>query len=166
MNYNYIYIYIYIYLFTESKILRFTIRLYDSIRKILPKIQGRIPILITMDETGSKLKPAGQIFFRYGFGTGRAGSGMGPVQYGVSQNGVVEGKSQTLNIFSRFFSATRSLLYNASLSLSLHRWFSHTHFLLYRQRATDCSFWIAYFLLSISSLLSIRSLFYRLFIFW
>ena len=70
-----------------------------------------------MDETGSKLKPAGQIFFRYGFGTGRAGSGMGPVQYGVSQNGVVEGKSQTLNIFSRFFSATRSLLCNASLSL-------------------------------------------------
>ena len=172
MNYNYLYIFIY-FLFTESRILRFTIRFYNSIREILPTIQDRIPILITLDEIGSKLKPAGQIFFRYGFGTGRVRSGPvpvrveygpGPVRYGVSQNGVVEGKSQTLNIFFRFFSVTRSLLCNASLSLSLHRRFSHSHFLLYRRRATDCSFWIAYFLLSISSLLSIQTLLYGLLI--
>jgi hypothetical protein len=44
MNYNYLYI----FLFTESRILRFTIRFYDSIREILLTIQGRIPILITL----------------------------------------------------------------------------------------------------------------------
>ena len=33
----------------ESRILRFTIRFYDSIHETLPTIQGKIPILITLD---------------------------------------------------------------------------------------------------------------------
>ena len=32
----------------ESRILRFTIQIYDSICETFPTIQGRIPILITM----------------------------------------------------------------------------------------------------------------------
>jgi hypothetical protein len=47
MNYNYLYI-IYLFLFTESRILQFTIQIYDSIYETLPTIQGRIPILTTM----------------------------------------------------------------------------------------------------------------------
>ena len=40
MNYN--------YLFTESRILRFTIQIYDSIYETLSTIQGKIPILTTL----------------------------------------------------------------------------------------------------------------------
>ena len=47
MNYNYLYI-IYLFLFTKSRILRFTIQIYDSIYETLPTIQGRISILTTM----------------------------------------------------------------------------------------------------------------------
>jgi hypothetical protein len=47
MNYNYLYI-IYLFLFTKSKILRFTIQIYDLIYETLPMIQGRIPILTTL----------------------------------------------------------------------------------------------------------------------
>ena len=36
----------------ESRILRFTIRFYDSIHETLPTIQGRIPILITLVVVG------------------------------------------------------------------------------------------------------------------
>ena len=43
-----IYIFIYLFLFKESRILRFTIQIYDSIYEILPTIQSRIPILTTM----------------------------------------------------------------------------------------------------------------------
>ena len=37
------------FLFTESRILRFTIRFYNLIRETLLTIQGRIPILITWE---------------------------------------------------------------------------------------------------------------------
>ena len=39
---------IYLFLFTESRILRFTIQIYNSIYETLPKIQDRIPILTTL----------------------------------------------------------------------------------------------------------------------
>ena len=39
------------FLFTESRILRFTIRFYDSIRETLLTIQGRIPILIILAQS-------------------------------------------------------------------------------------------------------------------
>ena len=44
------------FLFTESKILRFTIQINNSIYKMLPTIQGRIPILTTMLPTTSVVK--------------------------------------------------------------------------------------------------------------
>ena len=70
MNYNYLYIFIY-FLFTESIILRFTIRFYDSIRETLLTIQDRILILITMHPPPSQKKkslsfpstPAPPIYF-------------------------------------------------------------------------------------------------------
>uniref|UniRef100_A0A2N9FGM0 Reverse transcriptase Ty1/copia-type domain-containing protein n=1 Tax=Fagus sylvatica TaxID=28930 RepID=A0A2N9FGM0_FAGSY len=72
-----------------------------------------------------------------------------------------------LSLCSRFdpFSATPlSLCHSTAGSLFLTS--SSTGNGLQNGRAKDCSFWIAYFLLSISSLLSIRSLLYGLLIFW
>ena len=117
--------------------------------------------------------------FRYGFGIGRVGSNTGRAKTAPFKvNLKVKYLFQNLlnHSISLLCNAARLLLCNAARShhstvarsLSLHRQFSPSHFLLYRQRATDllCSRFSARSPLRISSMLSIRPLLYGLHIFW